>query len=112
MANLTINHRLALLHTTISADRESQMVGAFHDEALRAEQPDDPQISSDQITRKAMEQGIQVEAISTLHRWDLTLHHGTTDSAAVMRLLVERYGFWTDDIPHPDPFHGQLFKAK
>jgi hypothetical protein len=25
-----------------------------------------------------------------------------------MQLLAERYGFWNDDLPHPDPFHGQL----
>lgn len=55
-----------------------------------------------------MEQGIRLVAMSRVHRWGLALHHGTTDSDAIMQLLAERYGFWNDDLPHPDPFHGQL----
>jgi hypothetical protein len=108
VVNLTINHRLALRHGMITTDRARQMADAFHAEALRAEQPSDPQITSDQITRDGMEQGIRLVAMSSLHRWGLTLHHGTTDSAAIMQLLAERYRFWDDDIPHPDPFHGRL----
>ncbi len=108
VVNLTINHRLSLRHGMITTGRARQMADAFHAEALRAEQPSDPQITSDQITRDGMEQGIQLVAISSLHRWGLTLHHGTTDSDTIMQLLAERYRFWDDDIPHPDPFHGWL----
>ncbi len=108
MANLTINHRLTLRHGTTTADRARQIGDAFHDEALRDEQPDDPRISPEQITRKAMEHAIHLVAVSSLHRWGLTLHHATTDSATVVRLLAERYGFWTDDIPHPDHIGGLL----
>lgn len=108
VANLTINHRLALRHGTITADRARQMAGAFRAEALRAEEPGDPKIAPDQITPDAMEQGIRLVAMSSLHRWGLALHHGTTDSEAIMQLLAERYRFWDDDVPHTDPFHGQL----
>lgn len=104
----TYNHRLSLRHGMITTDRARQMADAFRAEALRAEQPNDPQIASDQITRDVMEQGIRLVAISSLHRWGLTLHHGTTDSDAIMQLIAERYGFWDDDIPHSDPFHGHL----
>lgn len=106
IANLTINHRLSLRHGAITRERARQMADEFHTEALRAEQLNDPQISSEQITRTGMEYGIQLVAMSSLHRWGLTLHHGTSDSAAVMQVLAERYGFWADDVPHPDPFHG------
>lgn len=44
--------------------------------------------------------------MSSLHRWDPALRHGTTDSDAIMQLLAERYGFWDDDMPNTDPFHG------
>ena len=108
VANLTINHRLALRHGTITAGRARQLAGAFRAEALRAEEPGDPKIAPDQITLDVMEQGIRLVAMSSLHRWGLALHHGTTDSDAIMRLLAERYGFWDDDVPHTDPFHGQL----
>jgi hypothetical protein len=108
VTNLTINHRLTLRHGPITAERAAQMVTTFRDEALRAEQPDDPRISPEQVTRKALEEGVQLVATSSLHRWGLTLHLPTADAQAVVRLLAERYGFWTDDIPHPDPFNGQL----
>jgi hypothetical protein len=107
VANLTINHRLTFRHGTITADRARPMADAFRAEALRAEEPGDPRIPSAQITPDAMEQGIRLVAVSSLHRWGLTLHHGTTDSDAVMQLLAERYGFWDDDVPHPDHFDGQ-----
>jgi hypothetical protein len=112
VVNLTVNHRLALRHGVITAGRARHLADAFRAEALRPEKPDDPQIASDQITRDAMDQGIRLVAVSSLHRWGLTLHHGTTDSDAMTQLLAERYGFWDDDIPHPDPFHGYLTISK
>jgi hypothetical protein len=42
VANLTINHRLALRHGAITAGRARQMADAFRAEALRAEEPGDP----------------------------------------------------------------------
>jgi hypothetical protein len=111
VANLTINHRMAIRHGAITRDRARQLADAFHTEALRAEQPGDPQITADQITRASMEQGIQLVAVSSLHRWGLTLHHSTTDQALIVQLLADRYGFWDDDIPHHDPFHGRLNPA-
>jgi hypothetical protein len=87
------------------------MIRLFRDEALRDEQPDDPRISPDRITRNVMDDGILLVATSSLHRWELTLHHATTDPAIVMRLLAERYGFWADDISHPDPFNDLLTNA-
>ncbi|AMY20326.1 MULTISPECIES: hypothetical protein [Nocardiaceae] len=112
VVNLTVNHRIALRHGAIMEDRAEEMTAAFHAEAMRADQPNDPQISADEITRDAMEQGIQLVAVSSLHRWGLELHHGTTDLTAIMQLLAERYMFWDDDIPHPDPFDGRLPSAE
>ncbi|WP_433261581.1 hypothetical protein ACQPZF_27215 [Actinosynnema sp. CS-041913] len=111
VTNLTVNHRLALRHGPITADRAHQMIRLFHDEALRDEQPDAPRISPDRITRNVMDDGILLVATSSLHRWELTLHHATTNPTIVMRLLAERYGFWTDDIPHADPFTDLLTNA-
>jgi hypothetical protein len=58
-----------------------------------------------------MDDGILLVATSSLHSWELTLHYATTDPAIVMQLLAERYGFWTDDIPHPGPFDDLLTNA-
>jgi hypothetical protein len=66
-----------------------------------------PAVSPEKITRPAMEDGIHL-AVSGLHRWGVTLHHATNDTAAVVRLLPERHGFWADDIPHRYLFGGLL----
>ncbi len=84
-ANLSINHPLTLRHGVITAGRARQMADAFRTEALRAEEPGDPQIASGQITPDAVEQGIRLAAMSSLHCWGLALHHGTTDSDAIMQ---------------------------
>ena len=112
VANLTINHRLALRHGVITAAPTSPMADACRAEALRAEEPDDPQIAADQITRNVMEEGIRLVAVTSLHRWGLALHHSATDSDAIMQLVADRYRFWDDDIAHPDPFHGRLVAEK
>lgn len=104
VANLTISHRLTLRHGVITADRVRQMADTFYTEALRAEEPGDPQLASAQITMGTMEQGIQLVAVASLHRWGLALHHGTTDPEAIVQLLAGRYRFWDDDVPHPDFF--------
>jgi hypothetical protein len=75
------------------------MAEAIRAEALRPEEPGDPQITPEQITRDSMEDCIRLVAMAGPQRWGLTLHHGTADSDALMRLLAERYGFWNDDVP-------------
>ena len=108
IANLTINHRLALRHSAITEGAARKLAEAFDAEARRPEKPGDPRIAPGDVTREAMEEGIRLVAVSSLRHWDLTLAHGTTNADPIVRLLAERYGFWEDDVPHADPFHGQL----
>jgi hypothetical protein len=109
--NLTVNHRVEARYGPITTERVRQLADAVFDEALRQEQPDDPRISSSEITRQVMKHRIRMVAVSSLRRWDLVLHHGDTHADPVMRVLEHRYGFWTDDIPHVDPFQGLLTTA-
>jgi hypothetical protein len=41
---------------------------------------------------------------ATLGLWKLTLHSSSPDLDAVESLLAKRYGYWTDDAEHEDPF--------
>jgi hypothetical protein len=108
MANLTIHHRLTLRYQATTQEAAEQLAEAFDAEARRPEEPGDPRITPGDVTREAMEEVIQLVAVSSLRHWDLALAHGTTNADSILRLLAERYGFWEDDIPHADPFHGQL----
>jgi hypothetical protein len=106
--NLTVNHRVEASHGPISAERLRQLRDAVFDEALREERPDDRRVSPSEITREVMLHRIHMAAVTSLRRWDLVLHHGDTYADPVMQILEQRYGFWTDDIPHDDPFQGLL----
>jgi hypothetical protein len=32
--------------------------------------------------------------------WDLEIHQDTPDLTALEQLLGDRYGYWSDDVPH------------
>ncbi|WP_163511255.1 hypothetical protein [Fodinicola acaciae] len=108
IAGLTVSHRVRLRGGAPTAEMPSQTAEAWLTEALRAEQPNDPQLPPSQVTRGAMEQGIHFALVNCLHDWDLSGHQSTTAPAAVLQILAERYRFWDDDVLHRDPFLGQL----
>ncbi len=109
--NLSVNHRVEGRYGPITAERAKQLADAVFNESLREEQPEDPRISPSEITRDVIVHRIRMVAMSSLRRWELSLHHGDTYADPVMRVLEHRYGLWTDDIPHADPFQGMLTTA-
>ena len=108
VVNLTLDHRIKARYGPLTAERANRLVDAIYDEAMREEEADDPRISPLVISRQVMETGIRVVAATGLRRWGLTLHHGDTNPELVLRVLERRYAFWTDDVPHADPFQGLL----
>lgn len=106
--NLTVSHRVQARHGSITVERVRRLRDTILDEASREERPDDLRISPSEITLEVMARGIGMVAVSSLRRWGLVLHHSDTYAESVMRILAHRYGFWTDDIPHVDPFEGLL----
>lgn len=106
--NLTVQARIESRHGPLTAGLAGQLKDEIFDEALRDEQLDDLYLPAEKVTREAMEIGIRSVAMSSLRRWGLELHHGTAIADPVVEVLNERYGFWTYDIPHADPFHGRL----
>ena len=45
--------------------------------------------------------------LASLQTWGLELGQQTPDFPAIERFMAERYGYWCDDVEHPDPFeHG------
>jgi hypothetical protein len=105
---MTVQHRVEARHGILTRESIARLSDVIFDEALRHEQPDDPRISPTRITCEAMETGIRSVARSSLGRWGLELHHGTSLGDHVLRLLDERYGFWGDDAPRENLF-GSLF---
>jgi hypothetical protein len=42
--------------------------------------------------------------VSTARGLGLVIRPGSLDPQALLLVLGERYGYWTDDIEHTDPF--------
>ncbi|WP_329333946.1 hypothetical protein OG866_11470 [Streptomyces sp. NBC_00663] len=68
------------------------------------ERPDDPPVPAEAFTEHALRSHLSVAAVSTAHGFGLSIRPGPLDSQALLSVLGERYGYWTDDIEHTDPF--------
>jgi hypothetical protein len=56
------------------------------------------------FTEAAMEGFREVNLAAILKTWDLEIHHPTISSEAIERFLASRYGYWSDDVEHPEIF--------
>ena len=75
------------------------------DLAFTPEADDDPPVAlAPLLNLERLDQGRQMALASLMIHWGLDLHAREFDIEAAERLLAERYGYWTDDIEHPDPF--------
>ncbi len=90
-------------------DSDAEVVTAF----LRTPEADTvPGIAPERVTREALDVSRRVGILATLPMWDLELHLpdlrlDDDDQQALQSLMAERYGYWTDDVRHDDPFAGE-----
>ncbi|MGW8987810.1 hypothetical protein ACWGQ9_34820 [Streptomyces parvus] len=68
------------------------------------ERPDDPPVPAEAFTEHALRSHLSVAAVSTARGLGLAIRPGPIDPQALLSVLGERYGYWTDDIEHKDPF--------
>lgn len=80
------------------------LVEAAMQRLLREELDDDPIFDPDYLTAARLEMYLCVLTAASFGTWGLEVHRTTPDFKAMKRLLDERYGHSTDDIPHKDPF--------
>ncbi len=67
---------------------------------------DSPPVPVTVFTREAMEEGRLHNLLASLQNWDLQINTATPNMAGLERLMAERYGYWSDDVGHEDPFPG------
>ncbi|MFF3459706.1 hypothetical protein ACFYXH_36505 [Streptomyces sp. NPDC002730] len=71
------------------------------------EHPDDPPVPAQAFTEQALRSHLSVAAVSTARGLGLAIRPGALDPQALLSVLGDRYGYWTDDIEHTDPFGWQ-----
>jgi hypothetical protein len=104
LTNLVINTRVAVRHGTPTWRAAASYKEHFLVELNRPEEPDDPSVAIEAVTRSGLEENLKMSAMSTLRTWGLEIHQPTVDPDAVLKVLGERYGYWSDDVDHEDFF--------
>ena len=99
--NIVMNYRFPSDRFNIlsEATQSEMMEAAFRPESATA----DP-VPIGLFTPDAMNSSRQLAMMSLLNHWGLECHQRTPDIPAIERLLADRYGYWSDDVPHDDPF--------
>ena len=106
VANLVGNDRLAQAGLNFSERLRAPEAQARAMELMQApERPGDRPVPIEQFTAEALDDFRRGALISYARAWDLVLNgSGLVDIAPLERLLASRYRYWTDDVPHEDPF--------
>ena len=100
MFNLVINARVAAEHGPPTSENLEEYKNSIAAEMDRPEELGDPSVATDAVTRKALEDALHMSALSTLKNWGLELHQSSVDPVSVLKVLGDRYGYWTDDVEH------------
>ena len=98
--NITMNFRFPASQSLPAPERIKQI----EQEALRQESPDWEPVPTSLFTLDNMRESRHLSLIPLLQRWGLECRQITPDIPAIEHLLASRYGYWSDDIPHDDPF--------
>ena len=100
IANITMNYRFPLSSTPPSGEYLNEMVRS----ASSPESATAPPVPVSLLTPERMQTARQTAMMSLLKHWGLECHQLTPDISAIERLLVTRYGYWNEDVPHEDSF--------
>ncbi|MEV7797045.1 hypothetical protein AB0O68_34590 [Streptomyces sp. NPDC087512] len=104
IANLVGNHRAQQQRLSPtrgdSEERRAQILAVMQ----APENPDDPPVPAEAFTERALRSHLSAAAVSTAHGLGLVVRRGALDPQTLLAVLGDRYGYWTDDIEHPDPF--------
>ncbi|WP_327742856.1 hypothetical protein OHO28_51230 [Streptomyces europaeiscabiei] len=104
IANVVGNHRAQQqgLHPSPgdSPEHRARILAAMQ----APERPEDPPVPAEAFTERALRAHLSVAAVNTADSLGLVVRHGLLDRQALLSVLGDRYGYWTDDVEHNDPF--------
>ena len=99
--NISINFRFpADTLVRVSEDQGNEI----EREAIRQESANSNPVPVGLFTLDTMDKNRQLAMMALLKLWGLDCQQRTPDIPGMERLLAGRYGYWSDDVPHDDPF--------
>jgi len=101
--NLSINHRLRAeglnTHEAVSA-KDPRIAEISSNPEAEGESLPDPAA----ITVEELDLSRRIGNMMVVKNWDLDPRAGFGAVDPYSRFLAERYAYWSDDVPHEDPF--------
>ncbi len=104
MANQIGNRRMKWNGINLASVTRAQLDQA-RDLMQRPEQAHDPKVPAGHFTEKTLCFHLQNAAMHTVQLFGLQIHQQTPDFKAILAVLGNRYGYWTDDVDHDNYFH-------
>ncbi len=104
IANAVGNHRAQQQGLRLSPDDSEEHRARILAAMQAPERPDDPPVPAEAFTERALRSHLSVAAVNTARGFGLAIRPGALDPQALLSVLGDRYGYWTDDIEHTDPF--------
>ncbi|MFW6122046.1 MAG: hypothetical protein ACOC80_14280, partial [Petrotogales bacterium] len=95
--NLTISYRVKSIDYPIDRQKTFEYTNL-------QEEADFPQIPIEEFTEEKMKTALNISMVSTLRIIGLELHQEFPDFDGIKYFLGKKYNYWTDDIPHENPF--------
>ncbi|SFL67342.1 hypothetical protein SAMN05192584_1249 [Streptomyces pini] len=103
IANAVGNHRIQQQGLHPSPDDSEEHRARILAVLQAPEHPDDPPVPAEAFTEHALRSHLSMAAVSTARGFGLVIRHGSLDPQALLSVLGDRYGYWTD-VEHPDVF--------
>lgn len=104
LVNLVLNARVAAKYGQPTWEDADAYKESFQAEMNRPEQATDPPVPAGAVTREGLQDALNMSATMTVRNWGLQIHQPAVDPSALMRVLGDRYGYWSDDADHEDLF--------
>ncbi len=110
LAMITINYRLNKEGIDLYKDRDLFRMRMFQ-EFEKDESETAINVPLGEYSRKKILDLAHLNMIASVGALELEIHQRTPDFPAIKRFLRERYNYFTDDLPHNDPFRLELIKV-
>ena len=103
VANITWNHRVSSVEKKMGGGIQ-RMKESMNDAMVREEHEDTTPVPMAEYTEEAVRMALRISQLATLKTLGLEIHQQTPNFEAIDDFLRERFGYWTDDVEHEDPF--------
>ncbi|MCP4678697.1 MAG: hypothetical protein GY854_24940 [Deltaproteobacteria bacterium] len=98
--NITLNYRMSrAIHFGLSPEEAVKLADQWANEP---EKDNAIPIPLEEFSSEEMRRSLRISMLATLKIYNLESHHETPDLTAISDFLGERYGYWSDDVDHPD----------